>query len=76
MRHVLSIATDTAVHAEQVAITFRAARSDSKRESLKTMTAGLAYCIMFAVAGLCFVLVVTANRAILAAEVGVAVGAA
>ena len=40
------------------------------------MTAGLANCVMCAVAGLCFVLVVTANRAVLAAEVGVAVWAA
>ena len=40
------------------------------------MTAGLANCIVCAVAGLCFVLVVTASRAVLAAEVGVAVGAA
>ena len=76
MRHVLSIAADTAVHAEQVAIAFRAARSDSKRDSRSTLTAGLANCIVCAVAGLCFVLVVTASRAVLAAEVGVAVGAA
>ena len=40
------------------------------------MTAGLANCIVCAVAGLCFVLVVIASRAVLAAEVGVAVGAA